>query len=128
MNKIYPSLQENEYNSEYNSQFNCYARINPEIRRKREEKLDMIEKTNIGVLVDLERRLDKITSAIYKLRKRIKHNKRKKACIICYEKSQRVILLPCKHSDFCFKCSQKVMDRNCLCPLCRTEINDIIKL
>ena len=32
MNKVYPSLQENEYNSE----FNCYARINPEIRRKRE--------------------------------------------------------------------------------------------
>jgi hypothetical protein len=124
MNKVYPSLQENEYNSNLNT----YARINPEIRRKREEKLDLIEKTNIGVLVDLERRLDKITSAIRKLKHKIKHNKRKKACIICYEKLQRVILVPCKHSDFCFKCVQKIIDRNGLCPLCRTDIHDYIKL
>jgi hypothetical protein len=124
MNKVYPSLQENEYNSE----FNCYARINPEIRRKREEKLEVIEKTNIGVLVNLETRLEKITSAIRKLKNKIKNNKRKKACVICYEKLQRVILVPCQHSDFCNKCIQKILDRNPICPLCRSDVEDVIKL
>lgn len=121
MNKIFPSSR---YDSDLNS-----ARINPDIKRKREEKLEIIEKTNISILINLEKRLDKITSAIRKLKNTIKYNKRKKACVICYEKLQRVILLPCQHSDFCNKCVKQFEEKhNNLCPLCRQEIETYIKL
>ena len=112
MNKVHPNFKKDQ-----------------NVMQRREEKLDMIEKTNISVLINLQKRYDKITSAIVKLKNTIKHNKRKKACIICFLKLQRIIIMPCQHSDYCEKCIKRIIvDHNNQCPLCRGEIESYIKL
>ena len=41
------------------------------------------------------------------------------ACTLCCENMANVVLMPCKHSDFCDSCIQRLN----LCPICRTEIS-----
>lgn len=52
-------------------------------------------------------------------------------CIICYDKDIDCIVVPCQHLCICSKCAEQLKQsseemRNPSCPLCRTEIGNII--
>ncbi len=52
-------------------------------------------------------------------------------CSICFhafnERSrQRCILNPCLHKETCMSCILKIVDTNSSCPVCRTQITDIV--
>lgn len=54
-------------------------------------------------------------------------------CVICYESDRDIVCLPCQHMCMCSLCEQilrkeKQMDRPFLCPICRGEINSILKI
>ena len=44
-------------------------------------------------------------------------------CIICAENKRKIIILPCRHSHTCIKCSKK-LDK---CPVCRSSIQNKIQ-
>lgn len=45
-------------------------------------------------------------------------------CIICCESDRDALYMPCKHNTACLKCSKSLKD----CPICRTKIEDIIRI
>ncbi|CAK85925.1 unnamed protein product (macronuclear) [Paramecium tetraurelia] len=46
------------------------------------------------------------------------------SCIICIENDRDALYMPCKHNTACLKCSKNLKD----CPICRTKIQDIIRI
>ena len=49
-------------------------------------------------------------------------------CRICMERPVDSVLLPCAHSSLCFPCAQNVQQANNGCPICRTPIEQCIKI
>ncbi|XP_052228913.1 protein neuralized-like isoform X2 [Dreissena polymorpha] len=50
-------------------------------------------------------------------------------CNVCYERPVNAVLYTCGHMCMCFECAQAVRkERNPLCPICRQEIKDVIKI
>ncbi|XP_052772432.1 protein neuralized-like isoform X1 [Mya arenaria] len=50
-------------------------------------------------------------------------------CNVCYERPVNAVLYTCGHMCMCFECAQAVrQERNPLCPICRGEIKDVIKI
>lgn len=50
-------------------------------------------------------------------------------CNVCYERPVNAVLYTCGHMCMCFECAQVVKnERNGLCPICRSEIKDVIKI
>ncbi|KAH3786394.1 hypothetical protein DPMN_164501 [Dreissena polymorpha] len=50
-------------------------------------------------------------------------------CTVCYERPVNFVLYTCGHMCMCFECAQAVRkERNPLCPICRQEIKDVIKI
>lgn len=48
-------------------------------------------------------------------------------CIICFENETCSLLLPCKHSKLCAKCSLYFKKLN-QCPICKSEINKVVRV
>ena len=50
-------------------------------------------------------------------------------CNVCYERPVNAVLYTCGHMCMCFECAQAVRrERSALCPICRQEIKDVIKI
>lgn len=50
-------------------------------------------------------------------------------CNVCYERPVNAVLYTCGHMCMCFECAQAVrQERSALCPICRQEIKDVIKI
>lgn len=50
-------------------------------------------------------------------------------CNVCYERPVNAVLYTCGHMCMCFECAQTVRkERSALCPICRQEIKDVIKI
>ena len=47
-------------------------------------------------------------------------------CVICFQNKQNIIFKPCNHSQICSSCYSS--QQKSLCPLCRTNIENIEKL
>lgn len=47
-------------------------------------------------------------------------------CKICYEQEVGCALEPCRHHAFCLHCSQRLIDLEQKCPLCRDEVTGFI--
>lgn len=50
------------------------------------------------------------------------------ACVICEEHRKCILLLPCKHVCMCSRCSQRLQNYNNKCPICRTNIENSMKI
>jgi len=68
------------------------------------------ELTDLGVL------------QVQQLRQELRREQSEKVCVICKDEPKRVIFLPCKHICTCEPCSETLLSRNSLCPLCRQPI------
>lgn len=51
-----------------------------------------------------------------------------KYCVICQERPKCVLLLPCKHVCMCLECSRELRFYNGICPICRTDIENTMKI
>jgi hypothetical protein len=52
-----------------------------------------------------------------------------KKCIVCWETLRTYLLLPCKHLCLCSSCLLSVTSKEeKLCPFCREEINEVIRV
>ena len=45
-------------------------------------------------------------------------------CQICMERQRNMRLAPCGHMATCPECTEQIMNRNGLCPLCRTPVTN----
>ena len=50
------------------------------------------------------------------------------SCTICVEKLRNSILIPCNHLVTCFDCSMILKSKEAQCPVCRQNIENIIKI
>jgi hypothetical protein len=54
------------------------------------------------------------------------------ACVVCFEREVRTMILDCRHSVMCIKCSRKIINSPNLrkkCPICSTELQQgIVKI
>jgi len=49
-------------------------------------------------------------------------------CIICWEASVEGACVPCGHMPGCMSCLKEVKVKNGVCPVCRSDIDQVIKL
>ena len=49
-------------------------------------------------------------------------------CSICFEEPADYVAVPCGHKCGCCKCFHNVMERNCVCPICRKVIDRVIRV
>jgi hypothetical protein len=47
-------------------------------------------------------------------------------CSICYQRTVRCILIPCKHMCTCNECADQIRKKlNSVCPICRQSFNEV---
>lgn len=49
-------------------------------------------------------------------------------CVVCWTHEKDVVCIPCGHVAMCKECSQAVLKKNGLCPVCRTKIREVFQL
>ncbi|KAL2934800.1 putative E3 ubiquitin-protein ligase XBAT35 [Bienertia sinuspersici] len=49
-------------------------------------------------------------------------------CVVCWEARVEGACVPCGHVSTCMSCLKKIKDNNEACPVCRAEINQVVKL
>lgn len=49
-------------------------------------------------------------------------------CVICFEGLQEAVCVPCGHNAVCMDCAQEVLDTTQLCPVCRQQVREVIRL
>lgn len=55
-------------------------------------------------------------------------NKNDDDCIICMDAKKEYIVVPCGHKGFCFNCATLVQQAYKFCPLCREDVQSILKV
>ena len=53
---------------------------------------------------------------------------RANCCLICMDKARNCVLRPCNHMISCFECSLILFNRSDSCPICRQQIQEILKV
>ena len=51
-----------------------------------------------------------------------------KCCCICYDNIVNTVILPCAHACLCNQCAGKYTQENQECPMCRSNIQDLIDI
>lgn len=51
-----------------------------------------------------------------------------KECIVCYDGAKNMLLLPCAHICTCVSCTSYIMYSNKQCPVCRTKIQQVMRI
>jgi len=77
-----------------------------------------------GSMTDEEKKIVPRLVVLEQLRQEHDVDSNVPTCVICYDHTPSVELLPCKHDEFCNQCSQ-TLDK---CPLCRTPIEQRVPL
>ncbi|KAJ0411176.1 hypothetical protein ATCC90586_008892 [Pythium insidiosum] len=49
-------------------------------------------------------------------------------CIICFDGPQAAVCVPCGHNAVCMNCAGELMQSTRMCPVCRVQVRDIIRL
>jgi len=47
-------------------------------------------------------------------------------CVVCFDESKEVVLVPCGHYCLCGGCAHQVKETTKVCPLCRAKIEKIV--
>ena len=73
--------------------------------------------------------IDGITSTISKIYKNDNDNSNPNDfCLICCSEPATVVALPCRHCCMCRKCSEKFSEISTNCPLCRSNVIELIEM
>ena len=57
-----------------------------------------------------------------RLRKRVAHLESRVLCKVCMEREINCVLMPCTHRCICLSCASIIVNRECMCPICRETI------
>lgn len=57
-----------------------------------------------------------------------KYARNRRECSVCLCSDIDALLLPCRHSATCVACAEMVVEQNGQCPICRGDIEDILKI
>lgn len=49
-------------------------------------------------------------------------------CVICFDGPQEAVCVPCGHNAICMDCANELLDTTRLCPVCRQQVREVIKL
>lgn len=49
-------------------------------------------------------------------------------CVICFDGPQSAVCVPCGHNAICMDCAKEVLDTTALCPVCRMQVREVIKI
>ncbi|EGZ24074.1 hypothetical protein PHYSODRAFT_250287 [Phytophthora sojae] len=49
-------------------------------------------------------------------------------CVICFDGHQEAVCVPCGHNAVCMDCAQELLDTTRLCPVCRQQVREVIRL
>lgn len=49
-------------------------------------------------------------------------------CVVCFDGPQDAVCVPCGHNTLCVDCGDRIMNSTRLCPVCRQDIREIVKL
>ncbi|CEG41356.1 hypothetical protein PPTG_02341 [Plasmopara halstedii] len=49
-------------------------------------------------------------------------------CVICFDGLQEAVCVPCGHNAVCMDCAQELIDTTRLCPVCRQQVREVIRL
>ncbi|KAF4130246.1 C3HC4 type zinc finger [Phytophthora infestans] len=49
-------------------------------------------------------------------------------CVICFDGPQVAVCVPCGHNAVCMDCAQELLDTTRLCPVCRQQVREVIRL
>eukprot|EP00644_Phytophthora_capsici_P010080 jgi/Phyca11/551232/estExt2_Genewise1Plus.C_PHYCAscaffold_410078 len=49
-------------------------------------------------------------------------------CVICFDGPQEAVCVPCGHNAVCMDCAQELLDTTRLCPVCRQQVREVIRL
>ncbi|KAG2788956.1 hypothetical protein PC129_g4923 [Phytophthora cactorum] len=60
--------------------------------------------------------------------KRISEAQRTDECVICFDGPQEAVCVPCGHNAVCMDCAQELLDTTRLCPVCRQQVREVIRL
>ncbi|CAH0479717.1 unnamed protein product [Peronospora belbahrii] len=55
-------------------------------------------------------------------------SERSDECVICFDGSQEAVCVPCGHNAVCMDCAQELLDSTGLCPVCRQQVREVIRL
>ena len=64
---------------------------------------------------------------IEQMRKRIMYLESKVVCKVCMEKEINAVLIPCAHRCVCLSCASVIVNRDCICPICRVTIVRLVE-
>jgi N-acetylneuraminic acid mutarotase len=64
---------------------------------------------------------------IESLRKRVTYLETRVICKVCMEKEINAVLIPCAHRCICLSCASVIVNRECICPICREKIVRLIE-
>merc|ERR1711964_715561 len=48
-------------------------------------------------------------------------------CVVCIDNPKDTVVLPCRHMCMCSECAQAVRNQRGKCPMCRTDIERLMK-
>lgn len=65
---------------------------------------------------------------VQKIREMSQNNDDTYLCSICMCERRDTVFLPCRHAQFCKKCSQKWIETKTECPICRTKIECLLDI
>jgi hypothetical protein len=49
-------------------------------------------------------------------------------CVVCFDGPQSAVCVPCGHNAVCMNCAQELLDTTRLCPVCRQQVREVIRL
>ena len=49
-------------------------------------------------------------------------------CVACFDGPQEAVCVPCGHNAVCMSCAQELLDTTGLCPVCRQQVREVIRL
>ena len=57
-------------------------------------------------------------------KKAVRKGRKRDCCVVCWESSSCVVLLPCKHMVLCEECSATLESKGADCPMCRATVKE----
>ena len=68
-----------------------------------------------------------VDEEVEKLRKRVAYLESRVICKVCMENEINAVLIPCAHRCACLTCASVIVNRECICPICRETIQRLVQ-
>ena len=128
-----PVIAEKSNQRDDNEQINKLKRKAQELEEELTNAKTVINSLEETLNDTCNEHLDMMSTITTKNRVKVETDEDLLKCKMCYEKNINTVVLPCKHAVICSECSDKLANNHVLpsahqCVVCRTNINQVIKM